>query len=179
MSTFIVECDRATWLRVGFATMTPEESRAYCEKAFADTLEGHPLVSNASHWRSFPVLANARWSYRNMALVGDALHTAHFSIGSGTRLAMEDVIALVKALEGEPVSVEAALERYQATRKPVLDKLVAAAEKSADWHEHFPEHMELSPREFGMSYITRSGRVDLTRLREMSPDFVRYVEAKG
>jgi 2-polyprenyl-6-methoxyphenol hydroxylase-like FAD-dependent oxidoreductase len=179
MSTFIVECDRATWLRVGFATMTPEESRAYCEKAFTDTLEGHPLVSNASHWRCFPVLANARWSYRNMALVGDALHTAHFSIGSGTRLAMEDVIALVKALEAQPTSVEAALARYQETRKPVLDKLVAAAEKSADWHEHFPEHMELSPREFGMSYITRSGRVDLTRLREMSPEFMRYVEAKG
>jgi 2-polyprenyl-6-methoxyphenol hydroxylase-like FAD-dependent oxidoreductase len=177
MSTFIVECDRATWLAVGFATMTPEESRAYCEKAFADTLDGHPLVSNASHWRCFPVLANTRWAYRNMALVGDALHTAHFSIGSGTRLALEDVIALVKALEAEPSGIDLALPRYQASRKPVLDKLVLAAEKSADWHEHFREHMELTPRDFGMSYITRSGRVDQARLREMSPAFMTYYAA--
>ena len=87
MSTFIVECDRATWDRVGFATMSHEDSQAYCERAFAATLDGHPLISNNSIWRNFPVLSNQRWSHENRVLVGDALHTAHFTIGSGTRLA--------------------------------------------------------------------------------------------
>ncbi len=177
MSTFIVECDRATWERAGFDAMTAAESQATCERVFAETLDGHGLVANASHWRSFPVLANTRWAFRNLALVGDALHTAHFSIGSGTRLALEDVIALVKALEAEPGDVRAGLARYQATRKPILEKLVTAAAASADWHEHFAKHMELSPREFAMSYMTRSGRIDRARLREIAPAFVAWYEA--
>ncbi len=177
MSTFIVECDRATWLRVGFADMTGAESRAYCERAFADTLQGHPLVANNSVWRTFPVLSNQRYGYRNLALVGDALHTAHFSIGSGTRLALEDVIALVKAIDHHPTDVAAALARYQETRQPVLDKLLAAAHASAAWHEQFPTHMQLQPRDFAMSYITRSGRIDEGRLRQMAPAFMAYYEA--
>ena len=179
MSTFIVECDRPTWQRVGFDRMTPDEATAYGERAFADTLEGHPLVSNNTYWRTFPQIANRRWSFRNMVLVGDALHTAHFSIGSGTRLAMEDVIALVKGLEAEPGDLRAGLARYEATRKPILDKLVTAANASAAWHETFPAHMALAPRQFAMSYITRSGRVDLGRLREMSPAFMRYVDGEA
>jgi len=179
MSTFIVECDRPTWERVGFDAMTPEASRLYCERAFADTLGGHPLVSNNSVWRTFPVLSNRRWWYRNMVLVGDALHTAHFSIGSGTRLAMEDVIALVEGLDAHPSDVPAALAHYQRHRQPILDKLVTAADASADWHEHFPEHMKLSPREFAMSYMTRSGRIDLPRLREMAPHFMSWYESKS
>lgn len=178
MSTFIVECDRPTWERVGFATMTPDESRQYCERAFEKTLDGHSLVSNNTYWRVFPQLSNTRWSYRNMVLVGDALHTAHFSIGSGTRLALEDVIALVKSLEAEPQNVSAAFRHYEATRRPILDKLVTAAIASAAWHEKFPAHMELSPRDFAMSYITRSGRVDMTRLREMSPRFMAHYESR-
>jgi 2-polyprenyl-6-methoxyphenol hydroxylase-like FAD-dependent oxidoreductase len=176
MSTFIVECDRATWDAVGFATMSPEDTRAYCERAFADTLKGHPLVSNNTYWRNFPQLSSERWYVRNAVLVGDALHTAHFSIGSGTRLAMEDVVALVKSLEAEPGSVERGLARYQATRGPVLAKLVVAANASANWHEHFRERMDLSPREFAMNYIRRSGRVDLARLREMAPRFMEWHE---
>jgi 2-polyprenyl-6-methoxyphenol hydroxylase-like FAD-dependent oxidoreductase len=174
MSTFIVECDRPTWERVGLFDMKPDAARAYCERAFAETLEGHPLVSNNTYWRVFPQIHNRRWSFRNMVLVGDALHTAHFSIGSGTRLGMEDAVALTRALEAEPASIPAALVRYEAERRPILDKLVAAANASADWHEHFGEHMALPPREFAMSYITRSGRVDLARLRDMSPRFMAY-----
>jgi 2-polyprenyl-6-methoxyphenol hydroxylase-like FAD-dependent oxidoreductase len=176
MSTFIVECDRGTWERAGFDAMSPEAAKAYCEHAFAETLEGHPLVSNNTYWRTFPQVANRRWSFRNMALVGDALHTAHFSIGSGTRLAMEDVVALVKGLEATPGDVRAGFARYEALRKPILDKLLTAANASATWHESFPAHMALPPRDFAMSYITRSGRVDLGRLREMSPQFMAYVE---
>ncbi len=179
MSTFIVETDRATWDAVGFATMSPEDTRAYCERAFEDTLKGHPLVSNNTYWRNFPQLHNDRWSTGNAVLVGDALHTAHFSIGSGTRLAMEDVVALVKALEAAPGRVQEALALYQATRGPVLAKLVNAANASADWHEHFRDRMELSPRDFAMNYITRSGRVDLARLREMAPRFMEWYEKTG
>jgi len=98
MSTFLIECDPATWRRYGFADKTIEESQAVCEKVFAATLDGHRLVSNKSVWRNFPWIWNERWSFKNMVLIGDALHSAHFSIGSGTRLAIEDAIALVKAL---------------------------------------------------------------------------------
>lgn len=180
MSTFIVECDRRTWERTGFAGMTPDDSRRTCEQVFAETLDGHPLISNKSIWRNFPWLWNDRWSFRNMVLVGDALHTAHFSIGSGTRLAMEDVVALVKALEAEPSNLSAALYRYEAERRPVVETLVAAAKASADWYERFPSHMALAPLDFAMSYITRSGRIDRDRLARMSPGFVaRYEAAKA
>ena len=179
MSTFIVECDRATWLRAGFAEKTEEESRALCEKGFADTLEGHPLVNNKSIWRNFPWLWNDRWSHRNMVLVGDALHTAHFSIGSGTRLALEDVIALVRALDSEPRDLRRALEAYEAERRPVVQKLVKAAKTSAAWYERFAEHMKLAPLDFGYSYITRSGRIDDGQLRAISPRFMERYDAKS
>jgi len=176
MSTFLVECDRATWQRYGFANKTLEESRTVCETVFADTLQGHPLVSNKSVWRNFPWVWNEHWSFKNMVLIGDALHSAHFSIGSGTRLAIEDVIALVKALEAER-ELPAALARYEAERKPVVKKLVTAARASAAWYEKFPEHMKLGLMDFGYSYITRSGRIDNQRLRAMSPLFMARYEA--
>jgi 2-polyprenyl-6-methoxyphenol hydroxylase-like FAD-dependent oxidoreductase len=179
MSTFLVECDRATWQRYDFADKTVEQSRAICETVFADTLDGHPLVSNKSVWRNFPWIWNEHWSFRNMVLIGDALHSAHFSIGSGTRLAIEDVIALVKALEAER-ELPAALARYEAERKPVVKKLVAAARTSAGWYEKFPEHMKLGLMDFAYGYITRSGRVDEARLRAMSPLFMaRYEASRG
>ena len=179
MSTFIIECDRATWLRAGFDEKSEQETRAVCEKVFADTLEGHRLVNNKSIWRNFPWLWNERWSHRNVVLVGDALHTAHFSIGSGTRLALEDVIALVNALDKEPHDLRAALEAYEATRRPVVETLVKAAKTSASWYEHFPEHMKLAPLDFGYSYITRSGRVDDDQLRAMSPRFMERYDARS
>lgn len=98
MSTFIVECDRDTWLKGEFDRLDDDSSRARCEEIFSETLDGHPLIANKSQWRNFPWLWNERWSHRNMVLLGDALHTAHYSIGSGTRLALEDVLALVSAL---------------------------------------------------------------------------------
>jgi 2-polyprenyl-6-methoxyphenol hydroxylase-like FAD-dependent oxidoreductase len=175
MSTFLVECDRATWQRYGFADKTIEQSQAICEEVFAQTLDGHRLVSNKSVWRNFPWLWNEHWSFGNMVLIGDALHTAHFSIGSGTRLALEDVIALTKALEASPNDLAAALKRYEADRKPIVKKLVTAARTSADWYEAFADHMKLDLMDFAFSYITRSGRVDLARLRAMSPAFMaRY-----
>ena len=176
MSTFLVECDRATWQAYGFADKSIEESQAICEEVFAGVLDGHRLISNRSVWRNFPWIWNEHWSHRNMVLLGDALHTAHFSIGSGTRLAIEDAIALAKALEAEP-DVPAGLARYQAERKPIVQKLVRAARTSADWYERFPEHMRLEVMGFAYSYITRSGRIDPARLRAMSPRFMARYEA--
>jgi 2-polyprenyl-6-methoxyphenol hydroxylase-like FAD-dependent oxidoreductase len=176
MSTFLVECDTATWQRYGFADKTIEESQAVCEKLFASTLDGHRLVSNKSVWRNFPWIWNERWSFKNMVLIGDALHSAHFSIGSGTRLAIEDAIALVKALEAEG-DISRALVRYQTERQPIVKKLVTAARTSADWYEQFPDHMKLDLLDFAYSYITRSGRIDDARLRAMSPAFMARYEA--
>jgi len=176
MSTFLVECDSATWHAYGFADKTVEESRAICGQVFAATLDGHPLISNKSVWRNFPWIWNERWWFKNMVLVGDALHSAHFSIGSGTRLAIEDAIALTKALEAEG-ELAAGLQRYQSERQPIVKKLVTAARTSADWYEKFPEHMKLGLMDFAYSYITRSGRIDDARLRAMSPAFMARYEA--
>jgi 2-polyprenyl-6-methoxyphenol hydroxylase-like FAD-dependent oxidoreductase len=176
MSTFIVEVDHATFDRAGFASMSDAETRATCERVFASALDGHALISNNSIWRQFPLVHNTRWSHGNRVLLGDALHTAHFSIGSGTRLAMEDAIALDKALKLHSGDVPAALAGYEAARRPILEKLVNGANGSAEWYERFPEHMKLAPVDFAMSYITRSGRVDLERLRKLSPRFVSRYE---
>jgi 2-polyprenyl-6-methoxyphenol hydroxylase-like FAD-dependent oxidoreductase len=179
MSTFLVECDDATWQTYGFADKTVEQSQAICEEVFAATLDGHGLISNKSVWRNFPWIWNERWSHGNKVLIGDALHSAHFSIGSGTRLAIEDAIALTKSLEAE-TDVAAALARYEAERKPIVKKLVTAARTSADWYEKFPDHMKLDLMDFAYSYITRSGRIDDARLRAMAPQFMaRYEAAKG
>ena len=176
MSTFLVECDLPTWQACGFADKTVEQSRAICEEVFAEALDGHGLVSNRSVWRNFPWIWNERWSFKNMVLLGDALHSAHFSIGSGTRLAIEDAIALTKALEAEG-DTAAGLERYQNERQPTVSKLVTAARASADWYAKFPEHMKLDLMDFAHSYITRSGRIDDARLRAMSPAFMARFEA--
>lgn len=174
-STFIVEMHADTFEGMGFAGMNDKESAAVCAHLFAETLDGQPLICNNSIWRQFPLVHNARWSHDKYVILGDALHTAHFSIGSGTRLAMEDAIALDRALAAHQ-DVREALVAYEAARRPILEKLVAGANTSADWYEHFADHMKLKPAEFAMSYITRSGRIDLERLRALSPKFVERFE---
>lgn len=176
MSTFLVECDAATWQAYGFEHKDDAQSQATCQQVFAATLDGHPLISNKSVWRNFPWIWNERWSHGNRVLIGDALHSAHFSIGSGTRLAIEDAIALAKALDAE-TGIAAALTRYENERKPIVKKLVTAARTSADWYEKFPEHMRLDLMDFAYSYITRSGRIDDARLRAMAPAFMARYEA--
>lgn len=174
-STFIVETDETTFQRTGFAEMSEADNRALCERIFAEALDGEPLISNNSIWRQFPIVRNERWSHGKYVLIGDALHTAHFSIGSGTRLAMEDAIALDKALTAHD-GISEALALYEAARRPILEKLVAGANGSAEWYQRFAEHMQLPAGDFAMSYITRSGRVDIERLRKLSPDFVAWYE---
>jgi 2-polyprenyl-6-methoxyphenol hydroxylase-like FAD-dependent oxidoreductase len=172
MSTFVFECDAATWARAGFERMNESATLAYCEKVFAEVLDGHKLVSNKSVWRNFPNVRNRHWSRGNVVLIGDAQRTAHFSIGSGTRLAMEDAIALAKCLLELKNEIPQALAAFEALRRPIVEKLVAAADASAQWYERFPEHMKLAPREFAWSYIQRSGRIDPEKLRRIAPKFV-------
>ncbi|MFQ5955623.1 MAG: FAD-dependent monooxygenase [Kiloniellales bacterium] len=178
MSTFIVECDAATWRRAGLDTMGNAEARAYCERVFAPELDGHRLISNRSVWRRFPVVRNHRWWTGNKVLLGDALRTAHFSIGSGTRLAMEDAIALAAALKEHGRDLPAALARYQATRQPAVEALVSAATASARWYERMADLVRLEPYEFAHAYMTRTGRVSDQRLERIAPDFMRRYQAR-
>jgi 2-polyprenyl-6-methoxyphenol hydroxylase-like FAD-dependent oxidoreductase len=177
MSTFLVEVDADTFRSVGFERMSEEESRVYCERVFGEELQGARLVTNKSMWRRFPVVSNKRWSVGNRVLLGDALRTAHFSIGSGTRLALEDVQALANALANHPRNVADSLAEFESLRRPIVDKLATAATRSATWYDNFAEHLKLPAWEFAMNYIGRSGRIDLERLRAMSPRFVAGYEA--
>ena len=179
MSTFVVETDEATFQSCGFAPMNAQDTQALCARIFADTLGGAPLISNHSIWRQFPRIRNERWSSGNCVLIGDAAHTAHFSIGSGTRLALEDAIALDAALARHPSDLQAALASFEAARKPAVEKLVGAADASAQWYERFADHMRLPPLDFAFSYITRSGRIDIERLRATSPEFTAAYEARA
>ncbi len=177
MSTFIVETNAATWEAAGFVGMDEAESRAVCERLFADVLDGAPLVANKSMWRNFPKLWNETWHDGNKVLIGDALHTAHFSIGSGTRLALEDAIALVRALSDAGGDVGLALPAYQAARKPIVEKIVTAANRSAEWYEDFATHMDLPAWDLADSYIRRAGRIDDDRLRTLAPRFMAGLDA--
>lgn len=176
MSTFVVECDETTWRRAGLDRMTDDESRAYCERVFAPDLGGHSLISNKSIWRQFPLLACRRWSARKVILIGDALRTAHFSIGSGTRLAFEDAIALDRAFAEAGDDVPAALAAFERERRPVVEKIIAAANASSYWYERLREKMSLEPWQLAYDYMTRSGRMTDERLRELSPEFMATVD---
>jgi len=176
-STFVVECDAATWERAGLGALSDGESRAYCERVFAPDLGGHPLVSNRSVWRRFPLLSNRRWSVDNVVLLGDALRTVHFSIGSGTRLAFEDAIALDRGFAECGEDVPRALAAFERERRPVVEKLLAAANASSYWYETFPERMRrLDAVGLAYDYMTRSGRMTGERLRQLAPAFMARVD---
>lgn len=176
MSTFVVECDGATWHRAGLDAKSDDESRTYCESVFAADLGGHPLVSNKSIWRQFPILASDRWHVANSVLIGDALRTVHFSIGSGTRLAFEDAIALDRAFAESGNDVPRALAAFERERRPIVEKIIAAANASSYWYERLAEKMKLPPWELAYDYMTRSGRMTDERLRELSPKFMARLE---
>lgn len=178
MSTFLVEVEDATWKKAGFEHMSPEETIKYCEQVFSKDLEGHPIISNNSYWRNFPVIWNERWSFDNIVLLGDALRTAHFSIGSGTRLAMEDSVALFKAIKQcGSVSAET-FKRFQELRLPPMKKILDAAQVSIEWYENM-DHLasKLTPVELAYSYMTRTGRVDHEEVRRRDPELAAAYEA--
>ena len=176
-SAFIVECDAATWEKAGFASMSDTESRTYCEKVFEKDLHGHPLLSNKSIWINFVVVRNRRWYHDNVVLIGDALRTVHFSIGSGTRTAFEDAIALAGAFERHGEDVHAALQRFENIRKPSADQLLEVAQKSVAWYENMRCLMHLNPIAFAYDYMMRGGKVHHESLRRKAPKFIAAYEA--
>jgi anthraniloyl-CoA monooxygenase len=174
-STFIVECTGETLRRSGLEEAGEDRTVEYLEQLFAAELAGHRLIKNRSLWRSFPIVRNRRWHHGNLVLVGDAAHTAHFSIGSGTKLAMEDVIALHDALAANP-SVPAALAAYEAERRPVVESTQRAAQASLEWFEQTERYRELEPLQFAVSLLTRSLRVTHDNLRVRDPALVARVD---
>jgi anthraniloyl-CoA monooxygenase len=178
-STFIVECDPQTWTNAGFAKMSEAETRAYLAGVFSKDLARQPLLSNNSKWINFLLVKNRRWSFENVVLLGDALHTAHFSIGSGTKLAMEDAIALKESFD-KTSDIKEALQRFETTRKPVIEEYQAAAYESMVWFENARDYMHLTPIELAYVLMTRSGKVDRESLRRRDPEFVaKYEEMRS
>jgi anthraniloyl-CoA monooxygenase len=174
-STFIVECTEQTWRRAQLDQASEQQTIEYCERLFADELGGHRLIANRSLWRSFPTIRNRCWHHGKLVLLGDAAHTAHFSIGSGTKLAMEDAIALRDALLAQE-SVPEALAAYEAERRPGVESTQRAAQISLEWFEQTERYMRLPPIEFAFSLLTRSLRVTHENLKLRDPAFVRRVD---
>src|SRR5262245_15330295 len=175
-STFILETTEATWRRAGLAEASEDDTLAFAEKLFARELDGHRLLKNRSLWRNFPTVRNARWSHGRVVLVGDAAHTAHFPIGSGTKLAIEDSIALAQALRTH-ADVPSALAAYEAERRPEVESLQRAAQVSLEWFEETERyHGRLEPVQFAFSLLTRSLRVTHANLRMRDAKFVESVD---
>ncbi len=175
-STFIVETSEATWRRAGLDRATEDATIAFCQKLFAAELQGHPLLKNKAIWRNFPTVRNARWSHENIVLMGDAAHTAHFSVGSGTKLALEDAIGLARSLAVEP-DLPAALARYEAERRPAVESTQRAAQASLEWFEEAERYFgRLAPLQFAASVLTRSLRITHENLKRRDPAFVRRLD---
>ena len=174
-STFIVEADPETWKNAGLDKADEAQSIDYCSELFSEELGGHELLGNRSRWIQFPTVRNECWHHENVVLLGDAAHTAHFSIGSGTKLAMEDAIALVQALR-EHVGVEKALIAYEEERRPVVERIQRAAQRSLEWFEDVNRYMSLDPNQFLFSLLTRSLRVTRDNLALRDPECVHGVE---
>jgi anthraniloyl-CoA monooxygenase len=175
-STFIVEATERTFARAGLDKASEDETVAFCERLFADELQGHRLLKNKAVWRSFPIVRVGRWSHENVVLAGDAAHTAHFSIGSGTKLAMEDAIGLAKAVT-ECGAIPDALEAYEADRRPVVESTQRAAQTSLQWFEETERYFgRLEPLQFAASLLTRSLRITHENLKLRDPGFVARLD---
>jgi len=181
-STFIVECSEATWKSFGFDRMGQSEAITVCEKLFAKYLGGHRLISNAAHlrgsaaWLNFRRIKCERWSSGNVILLGDAAHTAHFSIGSGTKLALEDAIKLADVLNRPGVSLQAALDEYQSERSLEVLKLQNSARNSTEWFETLERYTHFEPLQFAYSLLTRSQRISHENLRLRDREWLETVE---
>jgi anthraniloyl-CoA monooxygenase len=179
-STFIVECQESTWQALGLGEMSQEECSRYLEDLFSEYLDGNALMSNAKHlrgsaWISFPRVLCGQWRYRNLVLIGDAAHTAHFSIGSGTRLGFEDAIDLADALNSN-TDIDQALEEYREKRTIEVLRLQSAARNSMQWFENLPRYTHLDPMQFNYALLTRSQRVSHENLRLRDPAWLESME---
>lgn len=174
-STVIVEMREEVWRAAGFDTADVTHSIARCADVFGETLGGRPLRSNNSTWLTFRTVVNARWSHGNTVLIGDAAHTAHFSIGSGTKLALEDALALAACVEEQP-GLSTALAAYEAERRPVVESTQRAATASLRWFEDLGTYVDQPPRQFAFNLLTRSRRVTHDNLRTRDASFTAAVE---
>jgi len=190
-STFVVECDPDTWEKAGFASMTEDETRLYLEKVFAKDLGTNPLLSNRSLWINFLLVKNRHWMHDNIVIMGDACHTAHFSIGSGTKLALEDSIALYQEFRRgtprvplfgrrharrAPTDVNSILRNYEINRKPKVEEYQQFAYDSLLLFENLKKYMHLAPIEMAYTMMTRSKKLTHEKLRQRDPEFVKRVE---
>ena len=179
-STFLVEVPPETFRKAGLDRMSEAESLAWCEAAFAEDLQGHPLLSNRSTWFRYTIVKNVNWSFDNVVLLGDALRTGHPSIGSGTRLAMQDAIALFEAWQtvGDPVAgnVPRMLEEFRRRRRPGSDALQQAAIRSTEWYENLGSKLHLDPISFAYDYLRRSGRVSHAEIQKRDPALAEAYE---
>ena len=176
-STFLVECDPHAWTRAGLDHLSDEESLRYCERVFRDDLGGHALLSNKSSWFNATIIRNRHWSHGNVVLLGDALRTVHFSIGSGTRMPLADSIALAEALGRCGDDVAAGLQQFSASRRPGSDDFQESAVKSILWYENVASIFHLDPLAFAYSYFRRTGKISHEDLRRMDPVFIAAYEA--
>ena len=175
MSTWIFECSDETWQKNGFEVTNEADTMAKIAEIFKDELDGHPLISNKSHWRQFPHVTNENWHHNNIVLLGDAKATAHYSIGSGTKLAMDSAIGLSDAVIANPTNVKAAFEQYEKTRRNTVEMIQYAAIVSLDWFENIDRHMNHSFQQFAFGCMTRSKKVTYENLRLRDASFTDKV----
>jgi anthraniloyl-CoA monooxygenase len=181
-STFIVECAPETWEAFGFGEKSQEETSRICEDLFAQWLDGNELLSNAKHlrgsaWLNFPRVLCETWVHDNIVLLGDAAHTAHFSIGSGTKLAFEDAIMLADVFTSTEKPVSEGLKDYQEARTVEVLKLQSAARNSTEWFENLDRYLDFEPKQFAYSLLTRSQRISHENLRLRDANWLEGVEA--
>lgn len=176
-STFLVECDPASLSNAGLDRMSEAQSLAYCGMVFRDDLGGEPLLSNRSEWFRYGIVSNRHWHWRNVVLLGDALRTGHPSVGSGTRLAMQDAIALFDAALACGDDIKALLTEFERRRRPGSDALQAAAIRSTEWYERVREKLHLDPISFAYDYLRRTGRVSHDDIRQRDPVLANAFEA--
>lgn len=175
MSTWIFECSDETWQKHGFEVTNEEDTMAKIAEIFKEELDGHPLISNKSHWRKFPHVTNEKWYHNNIVLLGDAKATAHYSIGSGTKLAMDCAIGLSDAVIANPNNVQAAFEQYDKTRRNTVEMIQYAAVVSLDWFENMDRHMQHPFQQFAFGCMTRSKKVTYENLRLRDSSFTDKV----
>jgi anthraniloyl-CoA monooxygenase len=175
MSTWIFECSDETWQKHGFEVTNEADTMAKIAEIFAEELDGHPLISNKSHWRQFPHVTNQNWYHNNIVLLGDAKATAHYSIGSGTKLAMDSAIGLSDAVIAHPNDVQAAFAQYDKTRRNTVEMIQYAAIVSLDWFENMDRHMQHSFHQFAFGCMTRSKKVTYENLRLRDSSFTDKV----
>lgn len=177
LSTFLVEVDPETWQRAGLDKASEDESRRFCSEVFRPELGSNELLTNRSLWFEANIVSNERWAHGNIVLLGDALRTVHFSLGSGTRMAMQDAIALHRAVAAHPRDLPAAFAAFEAERRPASSSFQGAAAKSLDWYENVAGKLHLDPVSFAYDYMRRTGKVNHDDIRQRDPRFAAAYEA--